>query len=71
MVAELWAVRQGPYMAWEASIKFFRVMLTSALKVPIKNLVKENFYGKRKKKVINILTTFFISYKSDVKTFFN
>ena len=46
-------------------------MLTSALKVPIKNLVKENFYGKRKKKVINILTAFFISYKSDVKTFFN
>ena len=37
-------------MAWEASIKLFRVMLTSALKVPIKNLVKENFYGKRKKK---------------------
>ena len=58
-------------MAWEASIKLFRVMLTSALKVPIKNLVKKNFYGKRKKKVINILTVFFISYKSDVKTFFN
>ena len=58
-------------MAWEASIKLFRVMLTSALKVPIKNLFKENFYGKRKKKVINILTAFFISYKSDVKTFFN
>ena len=34
----------------------------------IKNLVKESFHGK--KKTINILTTFFISHKSDVKTFF-
>ena len=25
--------------------------------------------GNEKKKVINILTTFFISYKSDIKTF--
>ena len=44
-------------------------MLTSALKTLIKNPVKKNFYGK--KKTINILTAFFIFYKSDVKTFFN
>ena len=43
------------------------VMLTSALRVLVKNLIKENFYGKRKK--INIFTTFFISHKSNVKTF--
>ena len=36
--------------------------------VLVKNLIKENFYGKRKK-IINILITFFISHKSDVKTF--
>ena len=35
----------------------------------VKNLIKESFYGKTKKKTINILTTFFISHKSDVKTF--
>ena len=45
-------------------------MLTSTLKALVKNLVKEIFYGKRKK-TINILTVFFISYKSNVKTFFN
>ena len=43
-------------------------MLTSALKILVKNPVKESFYKKRKK--INILTAFFISHKSDVKTFF-
>ena len=43
-------------------------MLTSVLRALIKNLVKESFYGKRKKK-INVLTVFFISHKSDVKTF--
>ena len=48
-----------------------RVMLTSALRALVNNLVKESFYGKRKKKTINILTVFFISHKSDVKTFFN
>ena len=43
-------------------------MLMSALKAF--NLFKESFYGKwKKKKVINILTTFFISHKSDIKTF--
>ena len=46
-------------------------MLTSALRALVNNLVKESFYRKRKKKVINILTVFFISHKSDVKTFFN
>ena len=45
-------------------------MLTSALRALIKNPVKNFFYGKRKK-VINVLTVFFISHKSDVKTFFN
>ena len=40
-------------------------MLTSTLKNPI----KENFYGKRKKKKINILTIFFISHKNDIKIF--
>ena len=44
------------------------VMLTITLRVLIKNLVKENFYEKRKIK-INVLTVFFISYKSDVKIF--
>ena len=33
----------------------------------LNNPFKENFY--EKKKVINILTVFFISHKSDVKTF--
>ena len=43
-------------------------MLTSILRTMVKNSVKENFYEKRKK-IINILTIFFISHKSDVKTF--
>ena len=43
-------------------------MPMSALKAL--NPFKESFYGKwKKKKVINILTTFFISHKSDIKTF--
>ena len=46
-----------------------REILTSALRALVKNLVKENFYGKRKK-IINVLTAFFISHKSDIKTFF-
>ena len=44
-------------------------MLTSVLKVLVNNSVKESFYWKKKKKTINVLTDFFISYKSDVKTF--
>ena len=48
------------------------VMLTSALRALVKNPVKESFHWKRKKKKkINVLTAFFISCKSDVKTFFN
>ena len=46
-------------------------MLTSVLRALVKNPVKKSFYGKGKKKTINILTAFFISHKSDVKTFFN
>ena len=45
-------------------------MLTSALRALVKHSVKESFYGKRKK-IINVLTVFFISHKSDIKTFFN
>ena len=41
----------------------------SALRALVNNLFKESFYGKWKKKMINILTTFFISHKSDIKTF--
>ena len=33
-------------------------MLTSALRTLVNNLVKESFYEKRKK-IINVLTTFF------------
>ena len=43
-------------------------MLTSALRTLIKNPVKKSFYGKKK---INVFIVFFISHKSDVKTFFN
>ena len=41
----------------------------SALKTLVKNPVKKSFYGKRKKKTINILTVFFIFHKSDIKIF--
>ena len=45
-------------------------MLTSALKVLVNNTVKKKIYEKRKKKkIINVLIAFFISHKSDVKTF--
>ena len=38
--------------------------------VLVKNLIKTSFYGeKKKKKAINVLAAFFISYKSDIKTF--
>ena len=46
-------------------------MLTDVLRVMINNQFKKNFYGKRKKKVINILIIFSISYKSCVKIFLN
>ena len=42
-------------------------MLTSVLKTLVKNPIIKNFYGK--KKVINVLTTFFIFHKNDVKIF--
>ena len=44
-------------------------MLTGVLRALVNNPVKESFYKKRKKKTINVLTAFFISHKSDVKTF--
>ena len=44
-------------------------MLTSAFRALVKNPVKENFYGKKKKKAINVLTTFFIFHKSSIKIF--
>ena len=43
------------------------VILTSVLRTLVKNSVKESFY--RKKKTINVLITFFISDKNDVKIF--
>ena len=42
-------------------------MLTNAFKTLVNNPFKESFY--EKKKIVNILTTFFISHKSNVKTF--
>ena len=49
------------FLIWE--------MLMSALRTLINNPFKENFYRKRKKKTINILTIFFISHKIGIKTF--
>ena len=40
--------------------------INDALRAMVNNPFKENFYIKRKKKV---LTTFFISHKNSVKTF--
>ena len=42
-------------------------MLTNAVRVLVNYPFKESFYGK--KKVINMLTAFLISYKNSVKTF--
>ena len=42
-------------------------ILTNIIRVLVNNPFKEKFYGK--KKTINILTTFFIFHKSDVKIF--
>ena len=44
-------------------------MLISALRVVVNISVKESFYEKMKKKTINVLTTFLISHKIDVKNF--
>ena len=54
---------------WVNSIINFREILTDTLREIVNNLFKENFYGK-KKKTINILTTFFISHKNVSKKFF-
>ena len=43
-------------------------MLTNVLRALVNNSFKESFY-RGKKKAINILTTFFIFYKSGVKNF--
>ena len=43
-------------------------MLTSVLRATVKNPVKKIFMGKEKK-IINVLTAFFISHKNDVKIF--
>ena len=43
-------------------------MLTNALRPLVNNPFKESFY-KKKKKQLNVLIAFFISYKSDIKTF--
>jgi len=43
-------------------------MLMSILRALVKDPIKESFYKKRKK-IINVFTVFFISYKSGVKTF--
>ena len=45
-----------------------REMLTSVLRTLVKNQVKESFYRK-KKKAINVLTVFSISYKNGVEAF--
>ena len=37
-----------------------------SLKALVKSLIKESFYEEKK---INVLTIFFITHKSDVKTF--
>ena len=45
-------------------------MITDTLRVIINNSFKKIFYEKeKKKKAINGLTIFFISYESSVKTF--
>ena len=46
-----------------------REMLMNALRALVNNQFKKSFYRERKKKTINILTTFFIFHKSCVKTF--
>ena len=44
-------------------------ILKDALRTRINNPFKEIFYGKRKKKKVNVLTVFSIFNKSGVKTF--
>ena len=64
------------FMVKEKSRSFFvqifihsiREMLTDAFGTMVNNSFKESLYGKRKK-IINVLIVFFISYKSGIKTF--
>ena len=42
-------------------------MLINVFKVLVNNLFKESYY--RKKKIFNVFYSFFISHKSDIKTF--
>ena len=44
-------------------------MLANVFRTLVNSLFKENIFWKRKKKAINVLTIFFIFYKSDVKIF--
>ena len=44
-------------------------MVTDTLRIIVNNSFKESFYEKKKKKTINVLTTFFIFHKSCVKIF--
>ena len=45
-------------------------MITDTLRVMVNNPFKKSFYEKeKKKKSINVLTIFSISYESSVKTF--
>ena len=48
---------------------YYREILTNVIMALVNNSFKENFYGKRKEKTINVLTAFFISYKSGIKIF--
>ena len=56
------------HMNYESHYKF-KGNVNECRTAMVKNLIKESFYGKIKKKAINVLTVFFISHKSDVKTF--
>ena len=49
------------------TLKFLRKILTDILRTLINNPFNESFY--KEKKSINVLIVFFISYKSNVKTF--
>ena len=56
-------------MEWAGVPRSFGPILTNTLRELVNNSFKESFYGKRKKKVINALTVFFISHKSSDKIF--
>ena len=43
-------------------------IMTDAFRIIVNHSFKKSFYGKRRK-TINILTAFFISYKNSVKIF--